>query len=87
MEAALAGRPAGRVASGAGGRRGALWAVSNVAEALSSEQAAARGLVIEVGGLPMPGNPMKLGGYPEFSPNPAPELGRQRSRPTAEFGV
>jgi CoA:oxalate CoA-transferase len=59
--------------------------VSSIAEALSSEQAAARELVIDVGGLPMPGNPMKLSGYPDVLPNPAPGVDEQGEKLRAEF--
>jgi CoA:oxalate CoA-transferase len=61
--------------------------VSNIAEALSSEQAADRNLVIEVGGLRMPGNPMKFAGYPEIQPEPAPELDQQGEALRSEFGA
>ncbi len=61
--------------------------VSSVAEALSSEQAEARELVIDVGGLPMPGNPMKLDGYPELRPRPAPTLDQHGAALRAEFGL
>ncbi len=61
--------------------------VSSVAEALSSEQAEARELVIDVGGLPMPGNPMKLDGYPELRPAPAPTLDQHGAALRAEFGL
>jgi CoA:oxalate CoA-transferase len=60
--------------------------VSSIAEALSSEQAAARELVIDVGGLPMPGNPMKLAGYPDLHPEPAPALDEQGAKLRREFG-
>jgi CoA:oxalate CoA-transferase len=60
--------------------------VSSVAEALTSEQAAARELVIDVGGLPMPGNPMKLTGYPDLQPEPAPALDEQGAKLRSEFG-
>jgi CoA:oxalate CoA-transferase len=59
--------------------------VSNIAEALSSEQAADRSLVIEVGGLRMPGNPMKFAGYPEIHPAPAPDLDQQGESLRSEF--
>jgi CoA:oxalate CoA-transferase len=36
--------------------------VNDVAEAVSSEQAAARRMVVRAGGLPLPGNPVKIGG-------------------------
>jgi CoA:oxalate CoA-transferase len=48
--------------------------VSGVGEALGSAQAAARRMVIEAGGQPMPGNPMKISGYadpPVRRPAPA----------------
>ncbi len=61
--------------------------VSNISEALSSDQAADRKLVIEVGGLRMPGNPMKFAGYPEIQPEPAPALDQQGEALRAEFGV
>jgi CoA:oxalate CoA-transferase len=61
--------------------------VSNIAEALSSDQAADRNLVIEVGGLRMPGNPMKFAGYPEVQPEPAPELDQQGESLRSEFGA
>jgi CoA:oxalate CoA-transferase len=60
--------------------------VSNIAEALSSEQAADRKLVIDVGGLRMPGNPMKFDGYPEVQPQPAPDLDQHGASLRAEFG-
>ncbi len=59
--------------------------VSSIAEALSSEQAAVRELVIDVGGLPMPGNPMKLSGYPDVHPSPAPAVDEQGEKLRAEF--
>jgi CoA:oxalate CoA-transferase len=59
--------------------------VSSIAEALSSEQAQVRELVIDVGGLPMPGNPMKLSGYPAAHPAPAPTLGEHGEGLRAEF--
>jgi CoA:oxalate CoA-transferase len=60
--------------------------VSSIAEALSSEQAQARELVIDVGGMPMPGNPMKLAGYPDVRPEPAPRLDEQGAGLRREFG-
>ena len=61
--------------------------VSNIAEALTSEQASARELVIDVGGLPMPGNPMKLTGYPEMRPEPAPELDQHGAAAGRDSGL
>ena len=61
--------------------------VADIAEALSSEQAADRGLVIEVGGLRMPGNPMKFDGYPVTAPEPAPALDEHGQALRTEFGT
>ena len=47
--------------------------VSTVAEALTSEQATARELVIDVGGLPHAGQSDEAVGYPEIQPEPAPD--------------
>ena len=60
--------------------------VSNIAEALTSEQADDRKLVINVGGLHMPGNPMKFDAYPEVLPEPAPDLDEHGPAIRAEFG-
>jgi CoA:oxalate CoA-transferase len=59
--------------------------VSSIAEALSSEQAQARGLVIEVGGMPMPSNPIHLSGYPQVVPEPAPSLDQHGEALRREF--
>jgi CoA:oxalate CoA-transferase len=59
--------------------------VSDVAEALSSEQAKARGLVMEVGGMPMPSNPIHLSAYPSTLPNPAPALDQHGEALRREF--
>ena len=59
--------------------------VSNVAEALSSEQAQARGLVMEVGGMPMPSNPIHLSAYPAVVPDPAPALDQHGDALRREF--
>lgn len=45
--------------------------VSGVGEALGSAQTSARRMVIEAGGRPMPGNPMKISGYPDPPVRPA----------------
>jgi CoA:oxalate CoA-transferase len=59
--------------------------VSSIAEALSSEQAQARGLVMEVGGMPMPSNPIHLSGYPQVLPEPAPALDQHGEALRREF--
>jgi CoA:oxalate CoA-transferase len=61
--------------------------VSGVGEALSSAQAAARRMVIEAGGRPMPGNPMKISGYADPAVRPAaPELDQHGPAVRAELG-
>jgi CoA:oxalate CoA-transferase len=61
--------------------------VCGVGEALTSAQAAARGMVIEAGGRPMPGNPMKISGYPDPPVRPAaPALDEHGPAIRAELG-
>ena len=60
--------------------------ISTVAEAVGSEQAAARRMVVEAGGLPGPGNPVKLSAWPEDAHRPAaPELDEHGAAVRAEF--
>jgi len=61
--------------------------VSGVGEALRSEQAAARHMVVRVGDLPMPGNPMKIGPYGEPAWRPAPRLDEHGAAIRAELGL
>ncbi|MCW2681034.1 MAG: Formyl-CoA transferase [Frankiales bacterium] len=61
--------------------------ISTVAEAVGSEQAAVRRMVVEAGGLPGPGNPVKV----STAPDPvvrvaAPELDEHGAAVRAEFG-
>ncbi|MBW3640327.1 MAG: CoA transferase [Actinobacteria bacterium] len=61
--------------------------ICSVAEAVGSEQARARRMVIDAGGLPGPGNPVKASGYADPAVRrPAPELDQQGSALRAEFG-
>lgn len=61
--------------------------ISTVAEAVGSEQTAARRMVVESGGLPGPGNPVKLSGWPDEAVRPAaPELDEHGAAVRAEFG-
>ena len=61
--------------------------ICSVAEALGSEQAQARRMVIDAGGLPGPGNPVKASGYPDPGVRrAAPELDEHGSALRAEFG-
>jgi CoA:oxalate CoA-transferase len=86
MEAALAARTADGWLQVLGQAGVPCGPVSNIAEALTSEQADDRKLVIDVGGLRMPGNPMKFAAYPETQPDPAPELDQHGAELRREFG-
>ena len=61
--------------------------ISTVAEAVGSEQAAVRRMVVDAGGLPGPGNPLKLSSYddPVVRP-PAPALDEHGAAVRAELG-
>ena len=49
--------------------------ISGVGEAVASEQATVRNMVVDAGGLPVPGNPVKTSAWPDPSSRPAaPEL-------------
>jgi CoA:oxalate CoA-transferase len=49
--------------------------ISDVAEAVGSEQARVRNMVVDAGGLPVPGNPVKTSAWPERQDRPpAPDL-------------
>jgi CoA:oxalate CoA-transferase len=75
LESALRTAPAAHWLDRLGAAGVPCGAVSGVGEALSSVQAAARRMVIEAGGQPMPGNPMKISGYPDpIVRRPAPGL-------------
>ena len=60
--------------------------ISTVAESLGSEQAAVRRLVVDAGGVPVPGNPVNLSSWP-FPPDlpPAPELDQHGAAVRAEL--
>jgi CoA:oxalate CoA-transferase len=61
--------------------------VSDIAEAMSSEQVEARRMVIRAGGLPMPGMPIKYSDYPDLAERPAaPTLDGDGSALRREFG-
>jgi CoA:oxalate CoA-transferase len=61
--------------------------ISTVAEAVSSAQAAARRMVVDAGGLPGPGNPVKLSAYEDpVARRPAPVLDEHGAAVRAEFG-
>lgn len=61
--------------------------ICSVAEAVGSEQARARRMVVDAGGLPGPGNPVKASGYPDpVERRAAPELDQHGPALRAEFG-
>ena len=61
--------------------------ISTVAESVGSAQTAARNMVVDAGGLPVPGNPVKASAWddPAVRP-PAPELDEHGDAVRAEFG-
>ena len=60
--------------------------ISSVAEAVGSEQAAVRNLVVDAGGVPVPGNPVKTSAWPDPASRPgAPELDEHGAAVRAEF--
>jgi len=61
--------------------------VAGVGEALTSPQARARRMVVEAGGLPVPGQALKFSTFPEPEDRPAaPELDAHGDAVRAEFG-
>ena len=61
--------------------------ISTVAEAVGGPQAQARRMVVDAGGLPVPGNPVKASAWPEAPDGrPAPELDEHGDAVRAEFG-
>ena len=61
--------------------------IATVPEAVGSPQTAARNMVVEAGGLPVPGNPVKASGYPDPAVRPpAPQLDEHGPAIRAEFG-
>jgi len=62
--------------------------IATVAEAVGGEQATARNMVVDAGGLPVPGNPVKASAYPDPPSRPAaPELDEHGAAVRAEFGA
>jgi CoA:oxalate CoA-transferase len=61
--------------------------ISTVAEAVGSEQAASRRMVVDAGGLPVPGNPVKASAWHDPPVRPAaPALDEHGDAVRAEFG-
>jgi CoA:oxalate CoA-transferase len=60
--------------------------ISGIAESVGSEQSAVRQMVVDAGGLPVPGNPLKLSTWPDAGFRPAaPELDQHGAALRAEF--
>ena len=87
LEAALSGQPAAswlEVLERAGVPCGPI---NDVAEAVGSEQSRVRNMVVDAGGLPVPGNPVKLSAWPDPPDRPAaPELDAHGPALRVEFG-
>ncbi len=61
--------------------------INNVAEAVGSEQSQARQMVVDAGGVPVPGNPVKLSAWPDPGVRPAaPALDEHGPALRQEFG-
>jgi CoA:oxalate CoA-transferase len=87
LEAALRTRPAEHWLDRLQTARVPCGPVSGVGEALDSEQAAVRRMIVEAGGLRMPGNPMKIAPYADpVVRRPAPDLDEHGAKIRAEFG-
>jgi CoA:oxalate CoA-transferase len=86
MQEVLRTRPADlwlEVLSGAGVPCGPI---SGVAESVGSEQSKARQMVVDAGGVPVPGNPVKLSAWPDAGSRPAePVLDADGAAIRAEF--
>jgi CoA:oxalate CoA-transferase len=88
LEAALAVAPAEAWLERLGAAGVPCGPVSTVGEALESAQAAARRMVVTAGGLPMPGNPMKIDPYPDPEDRAGPpELDQHGAELRAELGL
>jgi CoA:oxalate CoA-transferase len=60
--------------------------ISGVAEAVGSEQSRVRQMVVDAGGVPVPGNPVKLSAWPDAGARPAePRLDQHGAAIRAEF--
>ena len=61
--------------------------ISDVAEAVGSEQSRVRQMVVDADGVPVPGNPVKLSAWPDAGARPAePRLDQHGDDIRAEFG-
>lgn len=60
--------------------------ISDVAEAVGSEQTRARNMVVDAGGVPVPGNPVKTSAWPDAATRPAaPQLDEHGTAIRAEL--
>ena len=88
LEGVLGQRPSGEwleLLGAAGVPCGPVW---DVAQAVSSPQTAARRMVVAAGPYRLPGNPVKLSGYPDpATRRPAPGLDADGARIRAELGT
>jgi CoA:oxalate CoA-transferase len=88
LEAALGGAPATEWLERLTAAGVPCSAVGGVGAALDSAQAAARRMVVSAGGLPMPGNPMKIAPYPDPERRPGPpELDEHGAAVRLELGL
>jgi CoA:oxalate CoA-transferase len=61
--------------------------ISTIAESVGSAQTRARNMVVDAGGLPVPGNPVKASAYPDPPTRPpAPALDEHGDAVRKEFG-
>jgi CoA:oxalate CoA-transferase len=62
--------------------------ISDVAEAVGSEQARVRNMVVDAGGLPVPGNPVKTSAWPDaVTRTAAPDLDEHGAAVRAELSA
>ena len=67
-------------------RAARLRPIADVAEAVGSEQSTARRMVVDAGGLPVPGQPLKLSAWEDPAVRPAaPALDEHGAAVRAEF--
>ncbi len=88
LEAALAAAPAAHWLERLAAAGVPCNPVGTVGAALDSEQAAARRMVVSAGGLPMPGNPMKIAPWADPAERPGPPgLDEHGAAIRAELGL
>jgi CoA:oxalate CoA-transferase len=86
FEAVLAHRPAAHWLARLEAAGVPCGPISEVSEAVSSEQSVARQMVVQAGDLPVPGNPVKLSAWPDSGERrPAPALDEHGAALREEF--